>query len=284
MLAVTEIVIVPAWRRPDFLAATLRCLLDADDPSIQYWIAIDRRWSADVVHEAQRFCERLGPRRARRLMRKHGHHGNSYNILTAYKAAVEAAPDLIHLVEEDVFVGRDYFDFHRSAHAMLWKAFCVSAARNHNLAGDPPPDASKVYTARQYQSLAVSFRPEKLAPVLQHATADYYRDPVAYCATRWPHSAIPAGNAEQDGLINRYVEANGLSVVYPWLPRAYHAGFTGYHRDGTQLVGSVEHRAACLLAMGTHQLNRHAHTHGDYQAIDRHAHPGPVSVLEQWPG
>ena len=36
---------------------------------------------------------------------------------------------------------------------------------------------------------------------------------------------------EQDGLIERVMLKSGRKVAFPFVSRAYHAGFYGYHRD-----------------------------------------------------
>lgn len=278
-----EIVIVPAWRRPAFLLAALRRLALADDPCLEYWITLDRGYSREVALVANRFANQLGMHRVRVMKRMHAYRGNSYNVLQCYKEALEHHPKLIHLVEEDVFVGMDYFDFHRSAHDLTPGAFSVSLCRNQNYVGDPEPVPDGVYLGGQYQSIGVSFRPEKLSLVLPHMTGQYFRDPVHYCRRRFPRSRIPAANAEQDGLLNRIVEEQLLPVTYAARPRAYHAGFVGYHRKGAALSGTVEDQAAQLLAMSTEQMNAAAHSYPDHQVVELDARPGSATRVISWP-
>lgn len=277
-----EIVIVPAWRRPGFLAAALRCLEAADDGDLVYWIGLDRGHNREVMRVAQEFVSRFGAR-AGIKPRMHPYRGNSYNVLSLYREALEAAPDLVHLVEEDIFVGADYYTYHRSAHKLAPSAFAVSAARNQDIPGDPEPVADQAYLAMRYQSIAVSFHPERLDLVVPHMRAEYFRDPVAYCRRSFPRTRIPPANAEQDGLLNRIVEDQRMYVVYPTQPRAYHAGFVGYHRAGEQLVGTAEQQADRLLSMSTEQLNAAAHSYPDHQAIDLGARFGEVSSVISWP-
>jgi hypothetical protein len=278
-----EIVIVPAWRRPAFLLAALQRLEMADDGCLEYWLALDRRHSRPVAGVAERWMRRLGRRRVRILPRVHAYQGNSFNVLQCYREALDAGPDLVHLVEEDVFVGVDYFDFHRSAHQLCPEAFAVSLCRNQNYTADPPPLEDAVYLGWQYQSIGVSFRPGQLARVLPHIRPQYFRNPVAYCRLHFRGSQIPPTNAEQDGLINRIVESERLKVAYAARPRAYHAGFVGYHRSGATLAGSIEDQAAQLLAMTTEQLNAAAHSYPDHQAVDLSARPGQATQVISWP-
>lgn len=281
----TEIIIVPAWLRPAFFLATLRRLeiATADHAGAQFWLALDRRHTSAVAEVAKGFQARHGRERVKLIERRHPYRGNSFNVLQAYRDAVAARPDLIHLVEEDVLVGADYFDFHHAAHKLAPDAFAVSAARNQNHPHDPEPDPTALYRGPEYQSIAVSFRPERLAPVLAHAVPAYFSNPIAYCARRFPRTRIPRGNAEQDGLINRVVEQGKGTVIYPALPRAYHAGFVGYHRQGETLVGSIGEQADQILAMDTARMNRAAHSYPDHQVVDLDARPGLPDHMIAWP-
>lgn len=280
----SELVIVTAWKRPDFLSAALQRLLLADDGRQRYWISLDRLHTRECAMVAVQFTRKLGGRASIRR-RAHRHKGNSYNVLTSYREAVSVAPDLVHMVEEDVFVGTDYFEFHRQAHQLVPDAFAVSACRNQQFPPDvnPPDEQDAVYPHLSYQSLGVSFRLEPLAQVVQHAQHGYFARPVAYCAQKWPNSAINPNHAEQDGLIHRMIEASGRPTVYPFSPRAYHAGFVGYHRKGSGPVGTVEDRAAYLLRMTTDELNASAHSYPDHVAVNLDANRKPVDRVAAWP-
>lgn len=280
----TEVVIVTAWKRPDFLSAALQRLLVADDGRQHYRICLDRAHARECALVAVEFTRRLGNRALVR-QRQHRYKGNSYNVLMSYKEALASTPDLVHLVEEDIFVAADYFEFHRRAHELAPDAFSVSACRNQQFPHewDPPDGEDTVYRHVSYQSLGVSFRPEALSQVVQHAQHAYFANPVAYCRRNWPNTAINPNNAEQDGLIHRIIEASGRPTVYPFSPRAYHAGFVGYHRKGATLEGGIAHRAATLLRMTTADLNAAAHSYPDHVAVDLDAQRKPVDQVVVWP-
>lgn len=278
---------MPAWRRPDFLHATLTRLAAADDPALRYLIALDRGFAHAALQVVHRFTTRVGPDRVSVVRRvRHRYRGNSFNVLTGYREALAHDPTLVHLVEEDVLVAADYFDFHRRAHDLAPDVFAVSGCRNQQfLAGhDPPPDPDAAYLHRSYQSIGVSFRPARLAEVLIHATRAYLIDPIRYCRTHFPGSAIFPGNAEQDGLAHRVLEAGGRSTLYPALPRAYHCGFMGYHRRGTPLTGGIFERGERLLTMTAEDLNGHALTYPDHTVVPLDV-PGrpPLGRLISWP-
>lgn len=277
--------IITAYQRPDFLHATLARLKAADDPDVQYWICLDRRHSGEVSGVASRFITALAKRARVQTPPHHAYRGNSFNTLTAYRRAVESGADLIHLVEEDVFVGVDYFTAHRAAHALCPDVFAVSLCRNQLfLAGhDPEPDDEAVWQHPGYQSIGVSFRPARLAAAMVHAVPAYFANPIGYCRDAFPATTIPVGNAEQDGLLGRVAEAHSWQTAYTAVPRAYHAGFYGAHRNGQRLSGTVEQRSRQLLAMGAHELNAHAHSFPDHTTVALDAVRAPLSKVITWP-
>lgn len=266
-----DLVIVPAYKRADFLLATLQRLRIADDGDVYFWICLDRGCGADVRIVAEEFASQL-PGRVSVKERDHVHRGNSYNVMTSYQEALDTDADLIHLVEEDIFVGADYFDFHRRAHELCPDVFAVSACRNQNhpfpIGREPEAHEGTVYTHRSYQSLAVSFRPEKLHLVLPHVNRAYFSDMVGYCTRTWPNSALNAWWSEQDGLIHRVIEQHQLTTAYGAVARAYHAGFAGYNRDGRKFDGPIDQRAEKLLSMSSEELNDRAISIKDHDVIE----------------
>lgn len=259
----------------------------ADDPSLVYRICLDRGYAHPCRQVAASFVRDVGEDRARVVPRKpHPYRGNSYNVLTAYREALtdHHGASLVHLVEEDVFVGADYFDYHRQAHEIVPEAFAVSACRLHHLGNDPPYDEEAIWRYPWYQSVGVSFRPESLRRIFEYATHRYFRSPVAYCKRRFPRSGINPHDAEQDGLLNRIMEAEGLTMAFPCSPRAYHAGFHGYHREGELLKGrDLDELSDQLLGMGTEELNRRARSYPDHEAVDLDRRRRPLTREIRWP-
>ncbi len=289
------VIIVPCWRRPDFLWACLHCLKQARGfDEYEVMIAIDREPDIEVERVALAF--RNAHRNVSFYATSHSYPGNSYNVLMAYRRALSVVDPpfdwIIHLVEEDVFVGKDYLRFHERVHEVDARAaevterddegrafFGVSACRDQNaplpaMVGTAmlnyPHGCDFAYRRPTYQSLGVSFRPSIVHRFLEHATDAYFRDPVGTLATAFPESKIPRGNAEQDGLIGRVLEAHPAKwMVYPVAPRAFHAGFVGYNRSGGLPLydGTPEERGRQLLAMSQDEMNRRAD--GRFRDIER---------------
>jgi hypothetical protein len=280
-----ELVIVPAWRRPDWLYATLSRLAVAGDGQQTYWIMMDRGCDPQAGSVAYRWQSSMQAMVRVVHRPNHPYPGNSFNVLEAYREACSTDADLIFLVEEDVFVGADFFTAHRAAHTLLPDVFAVSACRNQffPIGAGPPADDAAVYRHASYQSLAVSFRPDRLRAVTGHMVHGYYSDQIGYCRSTFPKATIPPPNAEQDGLIGRVVEQHRWTTAYMASPRAYHAGFIGYNRAGRALAGTVEQRAGRLLAMTADQLNAHARSYRDHVTTDLDAPRAPVSRVADWP-
>lgn len=286
-----QLAIVPAWRRPEFLWACLQRLRAADRPGVRYLISLDRGHSYEVAGVANQFRRQLSPGRVTIVHRRHSHKGNSFNVLESYRDALAHKVDLVHLIEEDIFVGADYFDYAWQAHAMLPDVFAVSGCRNqaYPVGIEPPADPTAVYQHPSYQSLAVSFRPPMIDRFVAHARISYYKHPQAYCQSTFPASGIPPGHCEQDGLINRVRESIQGVAVYPGVPRAYHAGFYGYNRHGGWLdpadgsLRRLEQRGAALLAMSADVLNGRARHYKDHTTTPLNEHRPAVTHTIRWP-
>ena len=269
-----NIVLIPCWRRADFLSVTLRRIARAEKAHRQYYVfLIDEGHSDEVMRVARQFpfaseivANELRPMR-----------GNSFNILNGFAYARRIAPSmksrLVYLIEEDIWIGRDFFTFHEAVQSRF-NCFFVSAVRNQNDARTFPPRRSLVYFHHAYQSLGVSFRVEALDAIVRHHRPNFYADPAAYAAQHFPNSSLAAGFVEQDGLIHRIVEKGHLRGAYPFVPRAYHAGFVGYNRPGHAFGGTLPERIAKLERLTDAEANRRALLFGDIQRCDldkRHA-------------
>ena len=179
--------------------------------------------------------------------------------------------NLIYLIEEDIFVGKDFFDFHERVQTK-YDSFCVSAVRNQNdgrmLTGELGSNPADVYKFGKFQSLGLSWKPQYLSKVTQHAKIEYYCSMERYLSRTFPQSSFGTMWTEQDGLINRLMEAGHYDALFPTVPRAYHAGFVGYNRQGAELAGSLEDRIKVLKSMTGDEMNAKANTYKDITPID----------------
>lgn len=263
----TDAVLIPCWRRPEFLQATLtRIKLARGSEDLHYLFAVDRGSDPRVHEVIEAF-----PYRKRKVISHHPYRGPAYNILEGYRELYRSTVDgdRIYLIEDDVFIAEDFFEYHDEAWDLDDEAKIVSACKNQNLAKPKNyvDSASAVYRHVSYQSLGVSFDRRIFPEILEHASRAYYLDPIEYCATRLPDKKLPESAASQDGLIHRIVRKNLWWTIYPIIPRAFHAGFYGWNRNGIPLSGSVEDAANRLLIMTDHEMNQLADP--DFRDIER---------------
>ncbi|HYM34766.1 MAG TPA: hypothetical protein VET48_05175, partial [Steroidobacteraceae bacterium] len=181
----SDIVIVPAYFRPEFLALCLGHLERAAGSSDkEIWICqdwhvgdhekfeIEWKETQSVISEAKKvFGEKL-----RTIVRpENSYYGNSCNVLSAYKRAFITNAELVYLVEEDVLVTPDFFQWHEQTQQET-KPFCSVAGYSH----EPGAEA--------FASLGVCWRRENLAPILEHAKPDYYEWLANYLKVIFPDS------------------------------------------------------------------------------------------------
>jgi hypothetical protein len=263
-----NIVLIPCWRRPDFLTVTLEHIRNAKRAQAnRYVFLVDYGFCPDVLRVIASFPFTHEVRHAP----QHAYHGNSFNVLEGYKYAAHLArryrSRLVYLIEEDIWVGKDFFVFHEVVQAQF-DSFCVSAVHNQNDVSQYPPDASSVYYHPAFQSLGLSWRVDRLDVITAHAQPDYYGNMTAYLKSIAPESRHADGNSEQDGLINRLVEMSPIKCLYPYLGRAYHAGFVGYNRHGRQVTGPLPRKVAALRSMPQDEMNARASARKDIRSID----------------
>lgn len=278
-----DLVAVLAHRRPDFLHATLTRLGMADRDYLRYRIYIDRGYDHAVLEVAGQFADALGDRCEVILRPDHNHWGSSYNTFEAYREAAEGDWELLHLIEEDILISEDYFDYHRQAHALAPDAFSVTGCRDR--LGPPAPETSDdaIYLREAYQVSGASYRRTMLPSILKYITPAYYSNPAEHIAATFPNASLPPGQwTEQDGFLMRVREELGLWCVYPCAPRSYHAGFSGYNRSGQALSGTIEENAHRILTMSTEEMNSLSGGFNDLEAVDLDRVKPGISRITTW--
>ena len=84
-------------------------------------------------------------------------------------------------MEEDIFIGKDFFNFHIETQREF-DPFCVSGVRCQNVNYEDG-EVDEVFELGKYQSLGVSFKPDQLPTITQHARVQYYGNLSGYCKT-----------------------------------------------------------------------------------------------------
>jgi len=233
-----DIVVMPVWRRPELLALALEALRKArgieehivmlrldegHDPENRDVIA-----ACGLNTNVAEVSLRLAPT-------------DTLNTIEGYAHAARLAPNvgakLIYLLQEDVMVAADFFEFHRGCHARF-EPFAVSACpfpKYIRARGGP----EVVSPSKRYNPWAVSLPVATVQNfIVPHALPDYYGGQLGYLERTFPNTIYGHGHGEQDYLIeNIMIRFDGRCIV-PAVPRAFHAGWWDNRRDAWHPRGS----------------------------------------------
>ncbi len=265
-----DVLVLPCWRRPEFLWHCLDNLTRAEGfGSVHVLFRPDTGYLPDNIDVIHSFAERLPsfeislppPCPFRRTKQ-------SANLLLGYLAAAAPATQYVFLVEEDTMVARDFFRWHRAVQAAAGPLFCSIATRNPNRAVTPPEDPEGYYiSSGDFAANGVCFDKSVVQRLIApHVNMAYFRRPKAYLRRHFPESRVGLGFVEQDGLLRRIQERSDLPIAYPCMPRGFDAGFYGYNRPGgvpgelaqrvRQLASTIYSEAAMRKAVDPQFIER----------------------------
>jgi hypothetical protein len=258
-----DLVLVPSNYRPEFLALCLEHLAKSDGGAEkEVWVSQDRHFAEEykqnLLSEVREVVDKSAYSFHRiRLIVRHPHNfiGNVYNFMELYKEAY-AQPDIryVYLVEDDVMVGKDFFRWHEAVQQRDSSYFCSvgwHCIRNNKVKASTNPHAI-VESAKDFSSIGVCWRREKLHRIVVHAKAEYYLNHTEYLKKAFPTSLIPWSKwTEQAGLVMRVLlETKTEFVVWSALRRCAHVGFNGYHRrNGYYFGGRLDQKIAELKSV-----------------------------------
>lgn len=276
-----DLVIVPLWRRAGFAEACLRRLARAMDGGVRIMVSVDCGHDEDTLTVAKRFAHEH-PGRAVLTVREIDYPSGSYNVFSAMTEALEwtGPDDLIHVLEEDILVGADYFTYHRTAHTLAPTAYSVSGCENIFLPDDwkLPQRADAVYLSGAFQVWGSSYRPSRVEKILRRLRPTYF--PAMWDATveEFGEENTRRTGPLYDGIMANDMAQQGLHVAFPFAPRAYHAGFEGLSYGDMALTGTAEEQADQILTMNGEELAARCTLPGArFRPIDLDRKWGPVS-------
>lgn len=157
-----------------------------------------------------------------------------WNILNALKQGYQSGTDYIFLVEEDVMVRPDFFDFHFNTHRYLSTRYFASCGRRR-------PE----YPSDHYTNPGACFPRDSLGLVVPHICDEFFEDRIGYMDRRF--GQMEEGSDLDDGLIRRVIRSVQGQIKYPIMPVVAHQGFRAYNKfteyrtDGTiqQKIGQL---------------------------------------------
>lgn len=232
-----DVVVIPCFNRPEFLSVCLELIQKAvGSEENLYLFQVDFGYDPEVLQVIENFPLQ----KEVRITEEHSFRNKqSYSLFKGYENALSYNPEKIYLIEDDIFIANDFFHWHQKN---IGSNFASIATRNHNNRGfRPTNNLSRTYTQSEYQSLGVCFHRSSVEHFLKYFTPEFFTDPENYIKKTFPRSRIPTMYCEQDGLIRRIIQDQKLQVVYPHVPRAFHAGFYGKSR-GEKPTGTLEER------------------------------------------
>ena len=288
-----DVVLIPAWRRPEMLFHCLKNIQAAHGAEeLHYIFRFDTGHSpelVDAIHAAEfTFSHEITktPKCPYQMAKQ------SFSLLTGYALSIahSMAPERVYMIEEDVMVATDFFRWHQQVHEQRPDVFCSIGVRNPNRT--VPVDGSTrdhyYLTTDDYCSLGVCF-PSKIIKeyILPWTATKYYVNPVDFCARNFKDSPFGQAYAEQDGLIRRIQWRAGMAmpIAYPYHGRAYHAGFYGYNR-GAGPRGSLIERISYVRDIiysdeAMRRFAKHPSWYEDSKPINLTAEPWQTLSLKE---
>jgi len=223
-----DIVIVPTYDRPEMLWLCLEHLTasrGSGEVRVKVYVDAHEGLVLPYREEIARVVKKFPKLRTELIYRQpHSFHGNSFNVLMAYKEAYESDARYVFMVEDDILVQPDFFEWHRTQHAQADLDCSVGVEKR-------PEHA-------HYASLGVCFRRQVIAKVLPHCRPGYFGNMTSYCRSQFKPSKW---HCEQDGVWCRVLDPN--SIAWPTTPVAHHVGWYGYHRQkSVRPKGTLEER------------------------------------------
>ena len=239
-----NIVIIPCYRRPEYLQLCLERIIKADLYDQMYYIfCLDNGYDKENFSIIKNFD--LDGQIIHREHFKNKMMKQSRNLLYGYKNAYNLGANYIFLIEEDVMIANDFFRWHLDIHKKE-KCFCSIASRNNNTFFKTTNDINKYYYGKKtdYQSLGVCFHRDIIKNyMLPHINMEYFNNPFRYFEHIFKNNWLGREYGEQDGLIRRIKSNTNLPVVFPHVPRCHHAGLYGYNRNSRFKVrGNVQQK------------------------------------------
>lgn len=231
-----DLIIVPTYDRPEMLFHALDRLSKARHiEEHDVWIRADwhtgRPPSKDNLEVATMFPH-LKPHFS--LCPPHDYWGNTYNFMHFYIDALATQYRYVYMVECDVFVAEDFFDWHRAVQEAVHPMASI-AVRHYALepymSAEAKADPRRWVLVDTYASLGVCWKRENLAMILEYFNPDYLTGLLRYLDEKFPNSSSLGRSGSQDGLISRLLERDHLVTVFPTRPRAFHGGWYGFNRS-----------------------------------------------------
>jgi len=227
-----DICVLVGWQRPEFMTVCLEQIVKAErSEELKYIFALDEGHDPKYYDIIKDFPYESGIIKMHHTPYKTGKQ--SYNVLNAMIVAKNHTNKYIFYVEEDIFIGVDFFNFHYAVHEREKNLFCSIGTKVNDSEHKVTNNPAYYFEGNEhdYQSWGNCFNEAIIRLYIeQHFTVDYFTNPGLYCLKQFPDNYLKGNFCEQDGLTKRIMMKAGMRSIFPDVPRAYHAGFYGYNR------------------------------------------------------
>jgi|SRR5579859_958346 len=220
-----EICIVPTWERDELLFLCLEAIRKAD-PRVTIAVFSDRGYKSDDLVQ---IC--LSANANLFITEPHNYYGNSFNLISGARFAIDTEYEIVHLIEDDTIIHPNYLEWARRTLEIgdyyrgdQYAAVCARIPSKH--------------LASWYESPCASWNANYLRKALSHVVPEYFattrQEMQRVIDTKmFPKSRYARGGAEQDGFFLRCVEHYKWKTRFPEKPLATHLGHYGYNRRGS---------------------------------------------------
>jgi hypothetical protein len=231
-----SVVVMPTLKRPEFLALALEKLSETPEAN-----SLDVRIYLDTCSDKR--LEEVAFVRDTYLptaeIFRAGLHvmavSGCWNILHALKEGYETGAEYVFLVEEDVMVRPNFFQWHYQAQSE--DDYFVTCGRR-----------IRQRTTDYFTNPGSCYRRDKLALVMPHIRMEYFADNAGYVEKHFPH--MDDAGVLDDGLIRRVMRSVDGKVKCATPSVAVHQGFHYFgHFDRSTTHGTIEERIVQLREM-----------------------------------
>lgn len=209
-----EVIVMPVCKRPEMLALALQAIDKSNHPDNVLIFADNSACIEDIKYVRDNYLP------SALIFHAKPHidvPSGMWNILHSLKAGYALGHEYIYLIEEDVLVHPDFFDWTRQTQK-LYPNILASCGRrlpwlpNYN----------------QYMNPGACFSKHSLSLVVPHITDELFADRRTYLENNF--GKMDEISDLDDGLIRRIAKFNNLEVRYPDTAKCSHIGFMAYNK------------------------------------------------------
>jgi len=280
-----NVVIIPAFNRAEFLTVCLdQIVKNPDFKENFYLLSFDNGGRGDNVLVFNNWLKihSLKGQVSHRSFKFSGLMKQSWNVISAYREAIEISDDLVYLLEDDVLVSPYFFQWHKTVQKL--GDFCSIGTRSLRIPHEVTENLSLYYTTHDYQSLGVCFQRDNLRYALTMFTDGYFENPTLAIKRRFGENPpISLNYVEQDAMFHNLIKAEKLSVAFPIYGFAFHAGFQGKSR-GKKVIGSLAEKVSYVRSVVFDEAKMRQIVLDNGDPIAYFEDSKPINLNLQWDG